>query len=641
MALFKRFFTYFLLLASAASFNAAALAQDQSASEEQPSIPELPPEEVKPNIANAEKSEAANNLVINYDDARMGSGFFTDNVFTEGPSPYLNVLDLTGYLRLRFDYFRNGHLRTYIPRLKRGTSLMPPNLSMIGKDITADIGDDVIAPEANPAQNNFSGNMRLRIDPTINVSEMVRIKGTLDIFDNMVLGSTPSYLSAGAPSPTWPSSLMSMSQNPPMAGINSWHSAISVKRAWGEASFPIGDLKFGRMPFQWGLGILYNSGDGIDADFGDQIDGIFFTTRVFDHFISPGYSIAYTGPSARGGGQFSTAENFSSVYLPAEAGQRYPLESGDMTHVFMLSFLKRESEFIVNKKRAEGRPIVNYGIFGSYRRQFLDSQAYAINGVNFEGLAKNVVKRESHVGLASLWSAFSYDTFHIEAEMAGIWGKYQIGEKDTDFMAKNGDDSRIPKRDIWLLQGGVALESKYGFLNDRLQVGLDGGWASAQDGPGFGIREGSKKDPVPGDADGRKLPSESGYKTNFKFNPAYTVDLLMYREVLGGISGTFYLKPHLAYFFSRNFGLRGDVITSLAPNKSNTTGNSNWLGVELDGSTFLRTENGFYFQLAYGILVPLKGLNHQKTDLISVPEYKAFGEAHVAQTLQAYFGLVF
>ena len=129
-------------------------------------------------------------------------------------------------------------------------------------------------------------------------------------------------------------------------------------------------------------------------------------------------------------------------------------------------------------------------------------------------------------------------------------------------------------------------------------------------------------------------------KTNFTFNPAYNIDLLLYREVLGGISGSYYFKPHVSYFFSRNFGLRGDAISSFALMKSNTSGNSNLLGVELDASAFLRTENGFYFSLAYGVLFPLKGLDHAREKLES-GLYSTFGTAQVAQTLQFYLGLLF
>lgn len=635
-----RLLPFIICCLSVIFFNGIPRALCQEIEESPEAIPALPPEEspvVK--AEEADKEEEAGEI-MSFEPSRGESAFFTDNGFSMGPSRNMNMVDIGGYLRMRGDYVHNGPLKTYIPRLQRGTSNIPPNLSLFnsGKATSPDGGDE--GSDQNPAENRFSANMRLRLDPTINVSEVVRIKSTVDVFDNMVLGSTPSYLISGAANPSWPSSVMSLSQNVPMRGVNSLHSAIRVKRAWGEVNFPIGELRFGRMPFHWGLGILYNSGDDLSNNYGDQIDGIFFTTRIFDYYIQPGYSIAYSGPVGRGGGQFPTAENHLSAALAAEDGQRYALESSSFTHVFMLSFLKRESDYIMARKRSDGQAIFNYGILGSYRRQYLDAQAYSPANRDLVALSKSLVKRRANVGLASLWSAFSISTFHLEAEAVGIWGKYEIGHSDADMMAKRADGTTVDKSDVWLLQAGLALKSKYGFLNDRLQVGFDGGWASAGPGPGLGLREGVKLDPKAGDADGFKR-GDSGYKSNFRFNPAYGVDLLLHREVLGGISGTVYLKPHIAYFFSRNFGIRGDVISSLAQKRENTTGNSHWLGLELDGSAFLRTESGFYFQLAYGVLFPMKGLDHRKTDDITAAEMKVFGESRMAQTVQTLFGITF
>ena len=166
--------------------------------------------------------------------------------------------------------------------------------------------NDGSAPD--PDQNNYSANMRLRLNPTINISELTRVKTTIDIFDNLVLGSTPNYMRSRVP-------FMSMSQDSRHAGVNQLQSVIALKRAWAEANFPIGELRFGRMPMNWGLGILYNSGDSITSDYGDQIDGIMFTTRLFDHFVTPSYSIAYTGPTGRGGGFFKDPINSVSHRL--------------------------------------------------------------------------------------------------------------------------------------------------------------------------------------------------------------------------------------------------------------------------------------------------------------------------------------
>jgi uncharacterized protein (TIGR04551 family) len=575
-------------------------------------IPELPAEEINSPHTTDNKDQEAQIVSMNT------SSSDNQELRPSGFPRYFSAVDITGYMRMRFNYFRNPHLQTYIKALGRGTSNFRPELSSYPTD-----GEG----SANPHQNIYSANMRLRLNPTINISEVTRIKTSLDIFDNLVLGSTPSYMGSRA-------SFMSMSQDAVDRSVNSWQGALRLRRAWGEANFPIGELRFGRMPMHWGLGILYNSGDTITNDYGDQIDGIMFTTRILDHLVTPSYSIAYTGPIGRGGGHFAGADSSITHYLRQDAGHPYSLESSDIAHVLSLSILKRDADFIAQKKREENRALFNYGLFASYRTQKMDSHHTDANVNNI------LVKRDGHVGMSSLWTSFSYKTFHIEAEFAGILGKYRIGEKDSDPLALSASGP-IPDRDVWLLQGGLAVESKYGFLNDRLQVGLDLGLASAQEGPGFGINEQRNLDPKPGDTDGQKLPAANKYKTNFKFNSAYNVDLLLYKEVLGGITGTYYFKPHISYFFSRNFGVRGDAISSFALNKSNTSGNSSLLGIELDASAFLRTDNGFYLSLAYGILFPLKGLNHARQVLQDDNQHKIFGSAQIAQTLQCFVGLMF
>lgn len=567
------------------------------AADSQP-IPELPAAE--------EKTAAPEEKLSLVEYQEPVSNFFDDNIYNQGPSRFLNVLSLAGCFRTNFRYWHNPHLQTFVPELGQGTSLMRPDLSIFN-----DRTDDGNDTSEQPGQNQFSGLMRLRVEPTINVSETVRIRTTVDVFDNMVLGSTPSYLLRGP-------SFMSPSQT-----VNSLGSAINLKRAWAEASFAIGDLRFGRMPFHWGLGIIHNSGDDINNDYGDQVDGIFFSTRINDHFLTPGYSIAYAGPIGRSAGILSS-QHYVANYLPHEPGPRYPLESGDLTHVLSLSLLKRDSDFITSKKTEEGRAVFNYGLLASYRHQSLDSQAVlAKSDDGLKELADRIVKRDGNVGLMSLWTELVYGTLHIELEAAGVWGKYSVGEKPVDALAPGA----VEKKSIWLLRGGLALESRYGFLNDRLQIGLNGGIASSESGLGFGIRDESKN-------------TERSFKTHFLFNPAYSVDMILHREVLGGIGGTAYIKPHISYFFSRNFGVRGDVITAIAPDKSNTTGGSNWLGVELDANTFLRTESGFYFQLGYGVLFPLYGLDNKLSSLTDTQK-KRYGNAKIAQTVQAFFGVSF
>src|SRR5438034_11485080 len=88
--------------------------------------------------------------------------------------------------------------------------------------------------------NLTSADMRLRLEPTVNVTEQVRVKAQLDVFDNLVMGSTPeSYYinrggAAGGSGGTQdvPYSAASRSQVAPEAGVNSVYSSIRAKRAW-------------------------------------------------------------------------------------------------------------------------------------------------------------------------------------------------------------------------------------------------------------------------------------------------------------------------------------------------------------------------------------------------------------------------
>ena len=85
----------------------------------------------------------------------------------------LELLELNGYFRFRYDLFvRAG--------LNQGTD--PMGYSLFPRFVAN--------PDASGSQS--SANMRFRLDPTFNVSEEIRIRGTFDFLDNVILGSTPA-----------------------------------------------------------------------------------------------------------------------------------------------------------------------------------------------------------------------------------------------------------------------------------------------------------------------------------------------------------------------------------------------------------------------------------------------------------------
>lgn len=57
--------------------------------------------------------------------------------------------------------------------------------------------------------------------------------------------------------------------------------SFELFRAWTEFRIPIGQFRIGRMPSQWGLGILVNDGDGFRNDFGEAYYGSEFDRILF------------------------------------------------------------------------------------------------------------------------------------------------------------------------------------------------------------------------------------------------------------------------------------------------------------------------------------------------------------------------
>ncbi len=601
----------------------------------------------------------------------------------EEVKPKLNFLELDGYFRFRFDIFNRLDLGTYDPVNDRGTSFVPPPTlyrpfdGPTCVDGVENFAGDACSATAEDTQTLLSANMRLRVDPTLNVSEDIKIRSTFDIFDNLVLGSTPESLPGFAQNPTLPLPLFASSQNPPQAGLNSIYDAIRIRRLWAEIMTPVGQLRFGRMPQQFGLGLLANDGNQLDDDFGDNADQVIFGTRVAGHIVAPGYSFSSSGPFGRGGGA-GAGGDLNQGFFANEQGQRYNLDPRDDVHSLMLVIAKRDTEEDIAEQLRQGNWLLNYGLFGVYRTQSFDIPDYYVAGTpgGANGPSPGqYVNRNANAGIGSLWGRFQWDKLKIEAEAVGIIGQVDgtsvssngLGEGDPDLRVI--EDGEIVEKPLFILQGGFALESSYRFLNDQLEVGLDGGIASGDDAPGMGQRPVINQTPRAGDLDGRQYgecletnaggaitddlngdgdTDDSGESvdcavvddniTNFRFDPDYQVDMILFREILGTVNDAFYVKPHIGYFFTPDLGVRADIIYSQAIFASSTPGQQNPLGIEIDAKAFYATEDGFHLMPQLGFFLPFGGLNHFADVSLSDERFRA---AQFAWTFQVYAGVQF
>ncbi|MCC6625331.1 MAG: TIGR04551 family protein [Deltaproteobacteria bacterium] len=520
-------------------------------------------------------------------------GGWADRMAEKRPSfPYF---EHHGYFRFRADFFHNGHLGTVIPGdSSSGTSGIPAPLTENAinnesEEVSAQVGTE-------DAQVIASANVRLRYSPTLHVSESLRVKATFDILDNLVLGSTPDF-DGNLARPDAPLVAFAQTQASPSAGQNGFRDAVRVKEAYGEFQ-PAFLLRVGRMASNWGLGILANAGDDIDDDFGDYTDRALILFKVFGLYVAGAWDYVYSGAISDD---------------PAQAfGQAKDLGSADDVNQWVISIFQRP----LSQKERDARqvdtyerfkPSFDWGVYTVIRQQDFDLDQSAYDEWRRSGGFKSydslgLVPREAFAVIPDLWlryeQRFDFVTgLRVELEAAGVFG--QIDNINNEL-------GEFSPRDI--SQFGAALEVQ--FDSDLLTIGLDAGFATGDSAEGFGI------------LDRNTLAEQNGSPnrevTAFKFDRDYKTDLILFREVIGGITNAMYIKPYVAYDLfdspEDTLGVRLDLQYAQALVAEATPGNESFLGFEADLRLFFHNAAGFQGDLEMGLLIPGGALNYRPVD---------------------------
>ena len=527
----------------------------------------------------------------------------------------LEILELHGYFRVRPELYHKFYMRNdeaLFPRTmetQRNAGTDPDYY--LGEDCRDDNGG-----RRNCNQETLAGaNMRLRVEPTLNISEEVWIKTQLDFLDNVMLGSSPSSYRG------WDATNAATVDTYTVQGYNmgppETQDMIIVRRAWGEVLTPIGQLRFGRMADHWGLGMLHNAGNGIDQDFGDSVDRLMFAVKINDWLLAPAFDFPNEGPSMN-----------SAAGRPFDVSQMD--DAYQLTAIVAYKHDEEEQRALIKR----GDVVINTGLHFQYRSQVL-SFDYIDDGdpTDETTIADfHFFRRDMWNITPDFWFQLLYDTFHLEVEAALIYG--EIGNPDREL--SNFDEANT----LTLVQWGAVLQVDYGLLSDQLRIGLEVGFASG-DPDVEGLTP-----PTTYDQD--NSPGSSKY-TSFSFNPAFSNDFILYHHVLGSVSGSYYFRPWLSYDFLRSamgkkLGIRFDVIYSRAVFADSTISNSSAnLGVELNGQVMYVSADNFHAGLKYGVMFPLGGFKGTYDPDGEEGEAAPFNDQDltIPQTLQVLLGISF
>jgi uncharacterized protein (TIGR04551 family) len=559
--------------------------------------------------------------------------------------------DIHGYFRTRGELFHNFALGRHSSPSGAGTDhlLWAQPLDNSYTDISGKPHDVQLCgqPDVNGQlsqcneKSQATANLRLRLNPEIHISENLRVFTQIDLLDNLVLGSTPDayamkpgastsgYVSAGYNGYA-PLGAFSTTQGPPTAGVNGYRNSIDVQRAWAEYMTPVGQLRFGRMPSHWGLGMLANAGEGLDADYQTNSDRIMFITglKSIDLYFGGAWDFVSTG---------TTNASPYDVY----GGQPYNNNNQSNVREWVAFIARRTNPDLQRLKLARNETVLNGGFYGVYRNQLLDVVAgqtpFTVDSTSPQN--NGLERRGAEAFVPDVWVQFLWGKLRLEAEAASIWGSIE----NSPARAKVEDPIKIR-------MFGIAAQTEYKALEDKLRFQFGTGWASGDP---------NVEGLAPG-ANGLQTRLSEGPISTFRFHPAYTVDYIFFRKILTRVQGAYYFRPSVEYDFVRNpngqkFGGGLAGIWSRASEFMQTPGNKRDLGVELDVQLYYQSKDGqlnddpnkmggFYTALQYGVFFPLAGLAYlpgvQGTCCGKAPTLTDYSLSN-AQTVRLILGVMF
>ncbi len=530
----------------------------------------------------------------------------------------LDLLEVHGYFRVRPELYHKFYMR----HTDNAVYDRPAVMQYPDDPGVANCSDSKAGASKCDNATLAGANMRLRVEPSFNISEDVRVKTQIDFLDNVMLGSTPRY---------WQNYAVLDSQLLETGRIEGWDMGppssgdmISVRRAWGEVTTQLGELRFGRMGDHWGLGLLHNSGNGIEQDFGNSVDRIMFAAKINDWMIAPAFDFPNDGYSAKdaAGYPFDVSQLDDSYRLSGILAYKHDREE-------QLSMLKR------------GEWVINTGLYFSYRWQTLSFEN--LDEATSGDPAPEFYRRDMWAMTPDLWFQLLYDTLHVEIEAVLVYG--EVNNPDLN------ENDFSQSETLRLLQYGAVAQIDYGVLSDQLRFGAEIGFASGDKGVDR-LRAPSTYDQV-------NVSKADDTFSAFSFNPSFNTDLILYRHILGSINQSYYFHPWLRYDFLRSemgkkLGFQADVIYSRAVYKASTIGkDSANLGIEVNIQARYESEDRFFAGLKYGALFPLNAFkgtvdtlvtpDDPGTDTIdeSVWEETTDTDLTVPQTLQLFLGISF
>jgi uncharacterized protein (TIGR04551 family) len=503
------------------------------------------------------------------------------------------LFELEGYFRMRTDWDKNFN-EGFLDDNSIGGSPWPRALSCNATAINHPC-DDTLS----------SANMRLRLEPTFNIDEDTSVHVQADVFDNLVLGSTPIgqdlsgvYTDTNRP----PIGAFGNTQGNVVRGINSLSDAITVKRAWAEVGVPLGILKAGRMPNHWGMGMWANGGGkdpisgeyNYNGDYGDTVDRVSFSAQI------PG-----TALHAMIASDWDSTRLISSQtdVNKGHEGHAFDLDDNDDSNAWVGVISKLDTPQDWRDAVDRGETIANYGVYFEYKTQDWD---YDLTGFTLGGAfdPTKFVPRGLKTYTPDLWGKLAIGSSTLEGELLGQFGT----------LATLTDQGITGSSSIRKF-GGVGRYMWKG-VEGKLRMGVESGFAT---GDQWDNTVQGQTNVAYANLLGDSAVCNARHTcdlTQFIFNRDYQVDLILWHQLYGAVTNAVYVKPYLQYDITKSIMFKVSNVTSFALKPVSTPGNGAIYGTEFDGDIGYNAGH-IFAGLSYGVLFPFSALAHPPDDILN------------------------
>ncbi|MBQ4438169.1 hypothetical protein II898_04755 [bacterium] len=561
----------------------------EAAPSEEPAAEETAPEkeaepEKEPENNTAENTEtAAENAETPEKEGELQDGqefIAEEEPTTDAPLVKIQQGKPVKYFEL-YGYFNVANTFSYNMKLSGNNPYMASR-NTINNVVTDETTGERVTRETNEHVLNWAW-LKLHLEPVINIAETMEIHTKLSIFGNTAMGAD-NYEFDKKENGLLHDAQLSTSANIVFEGL------------WGVFDTPIGQLKVGRMPFHWGLGILYSDGNQFNTlSSGNYLDRLQLTIPVMGFKIIPAFDLASTG----------LLDKYHDYFIDAS-------QKDDGFNVSLMFTMQEDDPAVLENKILNEKTVVEVGAMVMFSWKNTSSGEWAKsdeNGGDVEPTSDHFVdpdKVYAYTGQgAKLWKLdawlnLHYKIFSLKTELAFLTGT--IGKVRLD----DGREKSVKTQMV-----GWAADLGFRVIPKKFHIGLLTGIASPDDAD---YVQGDSWS-TPGNSINNSSTKSDRTVENFRFNKDYNFNSALWNNFLGRFTAGYYASLTMTYFFLDT--LKGYVGTtySMALKENNSLGGKGlpnaiepFIGIDY------ANKSGMRLGTRYQIGVPFSGLDTDEHD---------------------------